>query len=59
MPVLMKSMDLLRLHEVLQSASGREHFMALYPDLMEWYESHLSSGFESSLVQASLAALWQ
>ena len=57
MPVL--TMDLRRLYEILQSASGREHFVSRYPDLMVWYDGHVSSGFASPLVQASLKALWQ
>ena len=52
-------MDLYRLHEILQTESGRAHFRSHYPDEMSWYESAVRSGFSDSMVQAVLMTLWQ
>lgn len=59
MPAVMIRMDLRRLHEILQDASGREHFASRYPDLISWYDENVSKGIQDSLVQASLSAMWQ
>ena len=59
MPATMPQMDLKRLNEILMSESGRAHFESHYPDLMSWYDEHIGLGLQSSIVQASLKAMWQ